>query len=204
MTRARKTRGFKPPTGRRKETLPTLWLMTDAVRMPDPAAVVVRLRAGDGVILRHTDGKVLRRLAQQIVPLCRRRGIVCLIAGDWRLAALSNAHGLHLSERAARVGANAPALLWRRQSKKIMTASAHGVVALKRGARLHADAILLAPVFPTASHPGTPTLGSVRFAAYVRSVQCPVIALGGVTLQTQQRLAQSGAYGLAGISWIGS
>jgi thiamine-phosphate pyrophosphorylase len=179
-----------------------MWLMTDAVRMRDPIAMMMRLKRGDGVILRHTDGDELRRLAGRMVPLCRRSGVTCLIAGDWRLAAQCKAHGLHLPERSARVGAGAPAFLWRRQSGRLMTVSAHGGAALKRGERLGADAVLLAPVFPTASHPDARILGSTRFAAHVRRVHCPVIALGGVTARTQRRLAISGAYGVAGISWI--
>src|SRR6185436_18707915 len=98
----------------------------------------------------------------------------------WRLAAQCKAHGLHLSERAARIGAIAPAFLWRRQTKRLLTTAAHGGAALKRGEKLRADAVLLAPVFPTASHPRAQALGSVRFAAYVQRVCCPVIDLGGV------------------------
>jgi thiamine-phosphate pyrophosphorylase len=70
-----------------------------------------------------------------------------------------------------------------------------------RSTRLNTNAIVLAPVFATASHPTARTLGPVRFAAMVRRVSCPVIALGGITKRTAPRLVHSGAQGIAGIGW---
>jgi thiamine-phosphate pyrophosphorylase len=70
-----------------------------------------------------------------------------------------------------------------------------------RGVRGDADAIVLAPVFATASHPTARALGPTRFAALVRKVSRPVIALGGVNTHTARRLTHSGARGLAGIGW---
>jgi thiamine-phosphate pyrophosphorylase len=176
--------------------------MTDAVRLPDPEAAISRMPSGSGVILRHTDSRCLRELAERVVPLCRRRNLVCLVAGDWRLAARLGADGLHLPERNARMGSLAPALLWRRQGHRLMTAAAHHQAALLRAARLLPDGILLAPVFATESHPNARTLGAVRFAALVRRVRRPVLALGGITARTETRLAHSGAYGMAGIAWM--
>jgi thiamine-phosphate pyrophosphorylase len=186
---------------RRRRGLPALWLMTDAVRMRDPVAAIMRLPAGSGVIVRHTDSARLRRLAEEIVPLCRRRKLMCLIAGDWRLAARLGADGLHLAERDARFGHSSAALGWRRQRGRMLTSAAHGHAAARRGARLGVDAILLAPVFATASHPHARTLGATRFAALVRATSCAVIALGGITTHTMQRIAASGAWGIAGIAW---
>lgn len=194
---------LRPGTHRRGGlwVLPSLWLMTDAVRMEDPVAAVLRLPRGSGVILRHTDPARLRALAEILVPLCRRRRVMCLIAGDWRLAARLKADGVHLPERMARYGTVAATLLWRRQSGHVLTTAAHGLRAMVDGVRLKTDAILLAPVFTTASHPRTRTLGAVRFTALVRQVSCPVLALGGITAGTIKRLTASGASGIAGISW---
>jgi thiamine-phosphate pyrophosphorylase len=185
------------PRGRK---LPSLWLTTDAKRTADPAVAVARLPAGCGVILRHPDARQLRRLAEEIVPLCRRRKLICLIAGDWRLAARCDAHGVHLSERSAR--SHGMVRAWCRQRRRLLTVAAHGEVAARRGARLGADAVLLAPVFPTRSHPEARALGVLRFAAITRRIACPVIALGGVTPRTAQRLNGAGAAGFAGIDWL--
>jgi len=182
--------------------LPSLWLMTDAKRMADPVAAARHLPPGSGLILRHTDPARLRALAEILVPFCRQRRLICLIAGDWRLAARLNADGVHLSERTARVGAAAPMMNWRRQGRRLLTIAAHGFAAMARGARMKPDGILLSPVFATASHPGARALGTVRFAAFTRRMSVPVMALGGVTSQTISRLCHSGAHGIAGIGWI--
>ncbi len=71
--------------------------------------------------------------------------------------------------------------------------------ALFRAARAGADAVLLAPVFQTASHPDSRPLGCLRFAAWCRESPLPVYALGGVSETSRRRLKGSGAAGLAGI-----
>ena len=182
----------------RRKALPTLWLLTDAVRLPDPSAAIAHLPRGSGVILRHTDAKARQALAWKIRPLCRARGLVCLIALDWRLAAAVGADGVHLPER----GAAAGALLWRRQRKGLMTMAAHSARAIERATRLGADAIILAPVFATASHPSARTLGPLRFAALTRATSQPVIALGGITDSTVARLAQARVHGFAAIGGL--
>ena len=46
--------------------------------------------------------------------------------------------------------------------------------------RKGADAVMLSPVFPTRSHPGSEVLGPVRFQMLARLCSAPVIALGGM------------------------
>ena len=58
--------------------------------------------------------------------------------------------------------------------------TAHSLHEIGMAQRLRADAVLLSPVFPTRSHPGTNVLGPVRFRLLARHAQVPVIALGGV------------------------
>ena len=178
---------------------PTLWVMTDVTRLPDPTEVIQRLPRGSGVILRHPDAAARRGLAEKIRPLCKRRGVICLIAEDWRLAAAVRADGLHLPERQARIGVSAGALLWRRRFRKRLTVAAHGRAALTQANRLHPDAIVLSPVFATASHPGVRVLGAVRFAALARLSRTAIIALGGLTATTVRRLTHSRARGIAAI-----
>ena len=105
---------LKATSRKRGRALPSLWLMTDALRLPDPLPAVRRLPRGAGVIVRHTEVKQRRRIGTLIAQICRQRGLTCVIAGDWRLAAALRTAGVHLSEAQARVGANAPARLWRR------------------------------------------------------------------------------------------
>lgn len=72
-------------------------------------------------------------------------------------------------------------------------AKAHGraeiIAARRRGARL----IFISPVFATASHPGAPVLGRVRFGLLARDAGVPVAALGGMTARRFRSLRPLGA-----------
>jgi thiamine-phosphate pyrophosphorylase len=178
---------------------PRLLLVTDEVRLPDPLAAMARLPPGSGVILRHY-GTDRRELARAMVSLARRRRLTLLVAGDWRLAADIGADGLHLPEGLARHGILAGALGWVRRRKALLFVACHGAMALGRARRLGAQAALLSPVFTTASHPGAPVIGPVRFGLWARRAGIPVIALGGMNHQRLRHLPL--AAGMAAISGL--
>ncbi len=168
--------------------LPATILIVDRARLAEPQAAVRRLPAGAAVLLRDYGAADRPAFARALAVLCRRRRLRFLVAGDWRLAARLGA-GLHMPEALAR----------RRRGHGWRTAAAHGRAGLERAARAGAGAALLSPVFPTASHPGAPALGAVRFAALVRASRIPVYALGGVAANSAPRLAGAGACGIAAI-----
>ncbi len=180
--------------------LPFLVLMTDGTRLPDPLPALAALPPGSAVILRHYGDPGRADLARRLATVCRQRRILLLIGDDARLAAAVGADGVHLREAVARREPSA----WRRWRRPgwIVTAAAHSPAALFRAARAGADAALLAPVFPTASHPDAPALGILRFAAWRRASPIPVYALGGVSAAAVRRLTAAGAAGLAGISGL--
>ena len=179
--------------------LPKVWFVTDETRVPDVPRAVAALPRGTGVIFRHYGARDRDSLVHKVAALCRVRGLVFVVAQDWRLAAAVRADGLHVPEHAAR-GWPSGARLWRRMRGAILTVAAHGARGLADAERLKASAALLAPVFPTASHPGRAALGLVRAAALVRHRKLPVYALGGAG---PKRLAQVRAAGFAGIAGIG-
>lgn len=184
-----------------KPGLPPRWLVTDAARLSDPLPAAARLPRGSGVLFRHYEwpGSRRERLALRLAALCRTRGLILLVAGDARLALRCGADGLHLPEamlaRAAGVA--------RRHPEWLLTAAAHGVGAIARAALGGVDAVLISPVFPTGSHPGTPGMGVVRFAqlaAMARRKGLGVYALGGITGATAQRLVHVPKNGTAAIT----
>lgn len=179
-----------------RSRLPPLILMTDAQRLPDPLPVAARLPPGCAVLLRHYEVVDRLELGRRMARLCRRRRLLLLVAGDVGLAAALRADGLHLPEGLARSGAIA-ARLWTRKRGGLLTVAAHSRAALRRAAIQGADAALLSPVFPTASHPGAATLGARRFTRLTRSAGLPVYALGGVTAKRLAALRHSGAAGVA-------
>lgn len=180
-----------------RRTLPPLLLLTDDQRGPDPLTAIAALPRGSGVVFRSQALKSTQaEKARALARLCRRRGLVFLVAADWRLAATVRADGLHLPEKQARVGVLAPAKLWL-QRGKLLTVAAHSPAALARAARLGANAALLSPVFPTESHPGGASIGPVRFSAWSRAAAVATYALGGVRQGNSRRLVDSGAIGVA-------
>ncbi len=186
--------------------LPALIMMTDTARLADPLSVVAQLPKGAAIILRHyaDDDTPKRRrarenLARSLARSCRARGLVLLVAADMNLALRIGANGLHLPEWQLRASAGP---LRRPRPGFIITAACHSAGALARAAKLGLDAALLAPVFPSASHPGAPTLGALRFSALVHGAMIPVYALGGVNARTARRLGSSGAIGIAGIGFV--
>ena len=73
---------------------------------------------------------------------------------------------------------------------------------MERALALGADALIVAPVFATESHPGVRPLGVHRLAALSAAAPAPVYALGGITAANAARLGPSGAAGIAGIGGI--
>jgi len=172
--------------------------MTDAARTPDPQETLRRLAPGTVVIFRHYEVPDRAALGRRLAALARRRGLVFVVAGDRRLAFRLRADGLHLPEDMTRRRHRfAPA-----GDPWPVSAAAHDEAGARRAARAGADAILLSPVFPTASHPGRPALGVRRLAAVCRAVRVPVLALGGIGPATVRRVLAAGAGGIAGIGGL--
>ncbi len=180
-----------------ERSLPSLFLMTDRERLADPETAVRALPRGSGVIVREPDRRRRGQLAARLAPLCRQRHLVLLIAGDPHLALCLGASGVHWPEAALR--RHAAAAGHRRRPTWLVTAAAHSERAVHRAARAGVDAVFISPVFPTASHPGAPCLGPLRFARLARRSPVSVYALGGITGAALRRLKAAGAAGYAAI-----
>jgi len=187
----------------RRPPLPALWLFTDPARLPDPLAAAARLPRGAGIVLRRYAPAEAARLAVLLAALARRRGLTLMISTEARLALRLGA-GLHLPEAGLRQPP-LPFLLARRAipapRRPPLTAASHGRTSLARAAALGADFAFLSPVFATASHPGAPWLGPVRFGLMLRGHRRParIVALGGIDAATARRLAGLPLAGLAAI-----
>lgn len=165
---------------RTRGKFPALWLFSDIDRLPDPLPAIARLpRDIGGVVFRHDNAPNRPELARQVARLCRNLGLTLVIAGDARLAARLGA-GYHL-----RPGPRPLIKL-----PRPVTASAHNFTELKQAAHAGADVVFLSPAFATASHPGVPSIGALRWARWAKSSGIPVLALGGMNGPALRRLGR--------------
>jgi thiamine-phosphate pyrophosphorylase len=77
------------------------------------------------------------------------------------------------------------------RSGRLVTSSAHGEAELRRARRAGAAACFLSPAFATASHPGAPALGALRWTRLARQAAVTgtvVLALGGIDAKSVRRL----------------
>ncbi|NIO39809.1 MAG: thiamine phosphate synthase, partial [Burkholderiales bacterium] len=129
--------------------------MTDDKRVPDPIATARALPKGSAVILRHRDEQERARLGEALRKLTQQNDLLLLIAGDPALAKSLDADGVHVPE--SRSTSILPCRT--RNPNWIITAAAHSEHALLRASCTAADAVLLAPLFPTKSHPERTGIG---------------------------------------------
>lgn len=196
----RGARGCEKSRGARGCDLPPLALLTDSARLADPVPALLRLPVGSLVVFRHYQAADRSFLAFKLARLCRERRLALLVAGDFSLAVRLGA-GVHLAEGLARL-AQPRLRLWHRRRRRLLTAAAHGRVALQRARAIGADAAFLGSVFPSESHPDGRCLGSLIFRRLTRRAGLPVYALGGVRSSTVGRLRGCGAAGVATVSGV--
>jgi thiamine-phosphate pyrophosphorylase len=194
LARAKLARAANRLSMQSGSALPALVLLTDDERLADPIAATHALPRGSMVILRARDGAQRANLAATLLPLMRTRKIKLLIANDAGLAVRIGADGIHLPQRQAR-----DATHWRALHPGwIITAAAHALSAIHVK---HVDALFVAPVFATQSHPDKQHLGPLRLRLIAQQSRVPVYALGGINATTAEQL--SGAK-LAGLGAIGA
>lgn len=161
--------------------LPDMWLFTDERQGDALWAALARLPRGAGVIFRHYAAPDRAALAKRVRAICRRRGLVFVVAGSPALARAWRAAGSHGRHRGA------------------LTAPAHGVADLVAARRAGARLAFLSPLHATRSHPGVPPLGRLRFGLMARCHGIAVAALGGVAPDQRRALRRLDAAGLGAI-----
>ncbi len=172
--------------------LPFAILFTDPQRTPDPVALALALPRGAGLAYRAFGAADAAEVAGRLGRIARRRGLILLIGAD---AVRVRGAGVHLPERMA---TRARAIKAARPGA-IVTAAAHSLPAILRARRAGVDAVIVSPIFASASPSAGRPMGALRFAALVRVARVPVYALGGIKTDTAARLLTTEACGLAGV-----
>ncbi len=155
--------------------LPPAIFMTDENRHPDPVAIVKNLAPGTGVIFRHYQVPGRAVLARKIADICQQKKLLFLVAGDINLAKAVNADGVHFPEWSYLKGQPVSFI----DPGWLITASVHTAKAIRGAEKLGANALLLAPIFPTPSHPERPFLGVPGFIKLATQPICRLTPLAG-------------------------
>ncbi len=166
------------------------WCISDARNDVRLETVLRRLPRGSGLIFRHYHLPPVERRARfrALARFARRFGHAIVLAGSVAQA-----------RRWAADGAYGPPGLLTRGGAVLRMVSVHSLREVAGARRARADAVLLSPVFATASHPGAKVLGGLRFRLIAGRAMVPVIALGGMT---RRRARSLGAQGWAAIDGI--
>lgn len=155
------------------QTLPLLWLLSDARNDTALEGVLRALPSGSGFVFRHyhLDGAERRARFCDLAAIARSHGhCVVLSSRCWSEADDWGANGVYGATSADDRPAD---LLW--------LATAHDGAEIALANRHGADGIFLSPAFPTRSHPGAATLGPESFHSLAQQSAAPIIALGGMT-----------------------
>lgn len=187
--------------------IPSIILMTDEKRLPDPVAAIINLPRKSMVIFRHygLNPKGRAHLAYIVRRTCRQYGHLCLIANDIALALRLDADGIHLPEYHIE---KRPHTFRQIPHDMLVTCACHSLQTLRKLALLtpdkRPDGVLISPVFATQSHPDQPGLAFSAFlqrTALCRSLGLIPVALGGIKPDNVAMLWGSGVASLAGIGF---
>jgi 8-oxo-dGTP diphosphatase len=109
---------------------------------------------------------------------------------DVRRAREVGADGIHLTARALLAARVRPEIA-------LVGGSCHDERELDQAASLGLDFVVLGPVLPTLSHPGTATLGWKRFSELIKHYSLPVYAIGGMRPADLRTAQHHGAHGIS-------
>ena len=161
------------------QTLPELWLLSDARNDAQLERALAALPRGSGFVFRHyhLERQARRKRFAELAAASRKHGHRVILSDSPVKARQWGADGIY--GHAGRMPTDDTLL-------KLVTA--HDWKEIVAADRTKADGIFLSPVFATRSHAHAKPLGSVRFRMLARKAKAPVIALGGMTRDKAKRL----------------
>lgn len=177
--------------------LPPLMFFTDPARTAQPWETAARLPAGAAVVYRGFGRTEAADEAARLRQVTRAAGVRLLISLDLDLALRIGADGLHLPERALEQAAQA-----RLAGLALITGAVHSAQALARAEQAGVDAVVISPVFATASGSGGSPLGAEGLRRLAAPAGPPAYGLGGITAANAAALADSGLCGLCAVDGV--
>jgi len=182
-----------------------LYVITDTVqsrgRSPLEIARAALEGGADAVQLRDKSSPAMNlcRLASEIQPMARKFGSLFVVNDRVDVALVTAADGAHVGQD------DLPAREARRLLPRpvILGVSVGSPEEARRAERDGADYLGAGPLFPTATKPEAgEALGIEGFARIARSVSIPVVAVGGISIDTVAAAIGAGAAGVAVVSAV--
>lgn len=183
------------------ERFPPLYPITDANRsgLSHSGLVRIFIEAGVGIV-QLRDKRAGREFFEEVrrsVFLSRGSGMSLLVNDRVDMALAAGADGVHLGEE------DLPILEARKilGSGRVIGSSTHSVEEAIRAAAKDVDYIAIGPIFKTETKTlSYAPLGPGAIAQVRRSVQKPIVAIGGITLERVPDVFEAGADSVAVIS----
>lgn len=181
-----------------------LYAVTDSSRLPGVSlaqqvegvlkggATMVQLRE------KHLSREQFRAEALEIKAVCQRYGVPFLINDDVDLALEVDADGVHVGQEDMEAGRARQRL----GPDKIIGVSAHNVAEALRAQSAGADYLGAGAVFPTGTKGNVTALAYETLRDICRSVDIPVVAIGGIHKENILQLKGTGVDGVALVSAI--
>jgi thiamine-phosphate pyrophosphorylase len=179
----------------------TLALSAERLLAGNPCCLQLRAKGGTMA----APARALERAARQVRDLCRPLGVPFCVNDRLDVALAVAADVVHLGQDdlpltdALRVRAMAG------RPDLVVGFSTHNPAQARAAAAGGADYIGFGPIFGTASkHNPDPTVGLETLAEVCRASPVPVVAIGGITLDTVVAVARAGAAAAALIAAVAS
>jgi len=176
---------------------PKLYAILDLGYVPEAnaAATAAELLAGGSDLLqlraKHQDLATIRRVALQLLPLCRAAGVPFILNDHPALAAELGADGVHLGQDDGPLATARSAL----GPDKIIGRSTHSLAQARAALAEGFDYIGFGPLFATPTKPGRPAIGLHEIAAMQREVGAliPAFCIGGIKRANLTSVLAAGA-----------
>ena len=178
---------------------PPVYVILDPEFAPSPLRILAEALANAGITLMQLRDKrsSARRIydqARDLAPLLGPRGVRFIVNDRADIAAMSGAGGVHVGQTDLHVG-DARKLC---RPPQWVGVSTHNLEQLRAADRTSADYIAVGPIFPTSTKENPDPVVGVDFVRVARRMtRKPLVAIGGITIESAADVFSAGADSVA-------
>jgi thiamine-phosphate pyrophosphorylase len=178
---------------------PSLYAILDPDLAPLPLAALADALAGAGVQLmqlrdKHGSAARMHSQTKELVASLSARGVRLIVNDRPDIAAMTAAGGVHVGQE------DLPVEDARRicGPSRWVGVSTHNLEQLREADRTSADYIAVGPIFPTATKENPDPVVGLEFLRAARQLtRKPLVAIGGITIESAADVFRAGADSLA-------